>query len=121
MTVKYPIYSERLFNAVTIAKSGSATYPLRRKGIQLQGKANQGIFAINYTLSGSGTAKIEYLVSDDEVNWRDPSKGSDIASGLTAGSDKLSFSPELANAMKIIVTETGGAASIVMTLDIQIQ
>lgn len=95
------------------AVSASATYTTNE--INLDKKANAGIFAVYYTISGSGTAKIDYQASFDNKNWITPTTGNSIGSSLTAGSDILSFSPVPCAYMRFLVTETGGVSAIAVT------
>lgn len=99
----------KLFSAETIALSASAT----SAAVNVQQRS--GIFSIQYTFTGTGTAKLEYLVSLDGVTYTEPSEALDIASGLSAGTDVVSFAPVLAPFIKIKITETGGANAVVFT------
>jgi hypothetical protein len=116
----------KVFNAQSIAASGTATNP--GNAIDLQRVAPNGFFSIQYLITGDGTAKIEYLLSNDGETFVEPTGSSDIGSSLTKttgpgsdGKDILVFTPMLARWMKIKVTETGGAAAVVITLDLAIQ
>lgn len=106
-------------SAVTIDASGSSS----SDAIDLQRRGIDGYFSVQVNISGSGTAKVEYLLSNDGVTYIEPTSASDITSGFTAtsgpGSDGngfFSFQPEPARYMKIKVTETGTASSIVATV-----
>lgn|SRR5574343_108870 len=99
----------------TITASGSyTTDPLDCQGLK-------GFFSLQWVLTGDGTAKIEYLPSNDGSNY--PDTEPDIVSGITKtsgpasnGIDMDSFQPIPCNFMKIKVTETGGANSVALTL-----
>lgn len=98
------------------SNSSSDSYDLKRYRID-------GYFSVQVTIAGSGTAKVEYLLSNDGTNFVEPSSASDITSGMTAtsgpgsdGIDLFSFSPEPARYLKIKVTETGGANPITATV-----
>lgn len=118
MQASRPITTMKLFDAEVIAASGNSSSP----AIDLREIASNGYFSIHYTIAGSGTAKIEYLgAPDDSETFLEPSGASDIGATLAAGSDLLSFSPELMPFMKIKVTEDGGANSITVTVWINIQ
>ena len=87
-----------------------------------------GYFSLQVTLSGSGTGKGEYLLSNDGITYLEPSSASDIFTGLTAtggpgsdGADIYSFSPEIARYLKIKITETGGSSSITVTTTLAVQ
>ena len=114
----------KLFTTKTITASGNAS----SVALDLQQYAMSGFFSIQYLITGDGTGKIEYNLSNDGATYLEPSSASDIGSSLTKttgpgsdGKDILPFSPELARYMKIKVTETGGANSIVVTLWLAIQ
>lgn len=116
----------KLFDAQSIAASGNSSNP--GNGIDLQRFAQNGFFSVQYLITGTGTAKIEYNLSNDGATYIEPTSATDIGSSLTAttgpgsdGKDILSFSPELARFMKIKVTETGGAQAVVVTLWLAIQ
>lgn len=116
----------KLFAAQSIAASGNASQP--GEAIDLQRFAQNGFFSVQYLITGDGTAKIEYNLSNDGATFIEPSSATDIGSSLTKttgpgsnGKDILSFSPELARWMKLKVTETGGAQAVVVTLWLAIQ
>lgn len=116
----------KLFDAQSIAASGNSSQPAQ--AIDLQRYAANGFFSLQYLITGDGTAKIEYNLSNDGSTWLEPSSATDIGSSLTKttgpgadGKDILSFSPELARFLKIKVTETGGANAVVVTIHIAIQ
>lgn len=116
----------KLFDAQTILASGNSSQP--GEGIDLQRFAQNGFFSVQYLITGDGTAKIEYNLSHDGATYIEPTGSTDIGSSLTKttgpgsdGKDILTFSPELSRFLKIKVTETGGAQSIVVTLWLAIQ
>jgi len=86
-----------------------------------------GMFSLQVVVTGDGTAKIEYELSNYETtavagSFVTPSDADDIATGLTKtsgsggdGKDFLSFSPKVCQNMKIKVTETGEANPVVVT------
>ena len=105
----------QLFNAETVATSGQVT-----SAVVHIGKA-AGIFRLQYAITGSGTLKIELFESIDGTNYIEAPEMSDVATGLTVGSSLVTFSPGLAPYVKFEVTETGGAASAVITLWLAVQ
>jgi len=115
-----PITTQKLFNSESISASGSSI----SDAIDLRLMAPNGIFSIQYAVSGDGTAKFEYkLCSTETGDFVEPSGASDIASSITKnsgpgsdGKDIVTFQPELAPFLKIAVTETGGANSITVSL-----
>ena len=120
-----PITTVGLFNETTITKNTS----LLSMVVDLRDIAQDGIFSVEYIVSGDGTVKIEYNVcSTREGLFFEPSSASDIASGLTKtsgpgsdGHDFKSFGPELTSFLKIKVTETGTVSDAIITLDLNIQ
>lgn len=98
-----PITTLRLWSAKTISKNAAAT----SGAIDLRQIAQNGPFSLHYILAGTGTVKITYSVcSTVDGTYLTPSTANDItASAVGAGSDFLSFQPELAPFMKIVVTE----------------
>jgi hypothetical protein len=87
------------------------------------GGANEGYFALQGRITGSGTAKIEYWVSADGVTYREPQGATDIISGFLAtsgpGSDGyfyVQFAPDFHQFIKIVITETGGVSTITPTV-----
>jgi len=104
-------------DGVTITASGSDTsgpFDLKRRA---------GYFSLQIEISGTGTAKIEYLLSNNGTDYIEPATATDIATGVTAANDNeiYSFSPELARYLKIKVTETGGANSVTVTTTLCVQ
>lgn len=108
--------SNRKLVTGTIAASGDWTQP---NPITLS--KNEGFFSVQSTLTGTGTAKIEYLVSNDGITYVTPSGASDIVTAQTVGSDFYSFNPEPCKFMKLKVTETGTANSVSLTLNFLVQ
>lgn len=120
------IFTKRVLSAVSISASANTT----TEKIDLNGLASNGIFSVQYTITGDGTAKIEYLLSNEDAatNMIEPSTATDIGSSLTKttgpgsnGKDLIPFEPECARWLQLKVTETGGANGVVVTLDIAIQ
>ena len=116
-----PIKVVRTHNAVAIALSQNAASDI----IELNRYVSNGYFSLQYYVTGDGTVKFEYQLSNDGVNFVEPSSASDIASSITKtsgpgsdGRDLVSFSPPPAAYMKIVATETGGANSVTVTLDL---
>ena len=118
------VTTTRLLNAATIAANGSST----SASIDLRNIAQNGLFSIQLALTGDGTAKVEYQVSNNNSIFIEPASASDIASGFTKtsgpggdGKGFYSFEPEPCGFLKIKVTETGSAQAVAVTLDIAIQ
>lgn len=105
-----------LFDEEVLEASGTATSAV----VDMQ-KARTDDFSIQYkfkTGGGTGTAKIEVTESINGSDWEENS--TDIASGLTlAGnaSDIVEFTAGKGAAfIKIIITETGGAAGVTLSV-----
>ena len=114
-----PIVSYKLFDAEALALSGTADSVV----IDLRYIAANYNFSIEYTTTGTGTTKIEYLLCSTRGGTYIDA-GTDIGSTLAAGHDILSFTsgePELAPFMKIRITEDGGANAVAVTLYLNIQ
>jgi hypothetical protein len=105
-----------VFNAQEIAASGNASSNSIRIGDL------EGYFTLQYAVTGDGTCKFEYLLSNDGTNFIEPSDADDIITAQTKtsgpgsdGQDIYSFSPTPAKFMKIKCTETGGADTVTIT------
>ena len=118
MKTQRPISVYKVFDAEAIALSANAV----SVAIDLKEVAQNGFFSIHYTITGTGTAKIEYLsgINSDDT-FIEPSGASDIGATLAAGSDWLEFTPIIAPMIKLKVTEDGGANAIGITLHLIIQ
>jgi hypothetical protein len=118
------VTTTRLFNAATIAASGSST----STAIDLRNIAQNGFFSLQIEVTGDGTAKVEYLCSNNNSVFVEPADSFDIVSEFTDisgpndnGKAFYAFEPEPCGFLKIKVTETGGVNAIFVTLDIAIQ
>lgn len=112
----------RVFNAQATAASGTST----SDAIDLH--CRSGYFSLQVAITGDGTCKFEYLISNDGVNFIEPSSASDIASSKVKtsgpgsdGKDIFSFTPVISRFIKIRITETGGANSVTVTAHLAIQ
>ena len=113
-----------LLDTVTILAGGNSVTPI----IDLEAYAIEGFFSIHLIVSGSGTAKVEYMSSNFETSLDTDyvvqiATADVIVSDFTSssgpgtnGKDVIAFNPEVSNRMKLKVTETGGVNSIVVTL-----
>lgn len=89
----------------------------------------EGFFSLQIAVTGDGTAKFEYLASNDGTTFITQTAAGDvITSGFTKtsgpgsdGKDIVTFEPELCKFIKIKCSETGGAAAIAVTATIAIQ
>ena len=117
-TANKSIASNRLFEDETILASGVA-YSIP---ISLDLLKTEGFFSIDRTITGSGTAKIEYMLTNKKLDpqlsdFKVPSTASDIETAATSGTDMVEYDHRTAMWVIIRITETGGANSVVMTLD----
>lgn len=107
-TIKLSGRFPKLFDSQKITAGSSAT----SESVYI-GDA-EGNFSVQYNLSGSGDLKIQYLLSLDGTSYLTPSSASSISSNVTSSSspDIISFSPELAENIKIKVTETSSSDNV---------
>jgi len=114
-----PITTIKLFSAKALAKSGTAD----SEPVDLREMAQNYDFSVEYTTTGTGTTKIEYLLcSTKDGTYIDA--GTDIGATLAAGHDILPFAsgePELAPFMKIRITEDGTENPVAVTLYLNVQ
>ncbi|MCP4712229.1 MAG: hypothetical protein GY869_26705, partial [Planctomycetes bacterium] len=110
-----PTQTSVIFSAETVAASGTAS------SRQFNLSEKNGDMSVSYTITGTGTATIDYLMSNDDVTYTVPDGATSIIAGATAGSDLVAFFPEFAKFIKIRVTETGGANAITITAIIAMQ
>ncbi len=105
-----------IFTGKELALSGSDSYI-----VDLERENASGYFSIQMVLSGValGVLKGEYQVSNDGTNFVEPTGATDIFTALdinagpgSDGIDIYSFEPELAKFLKIVITETDGAAGV---------
>jgi len=114
-----PIKTMQAFVAKSLLAAGTADSP----AIDLRYIISNYKFSIDYTITGTGTVKIEYLLcGTSDGTYVDI--GTDLGATLGAGSSFLPFAsgePYLAPFMKIRVTEDGGAAAAVVSVNVHIQ
>ncbi len=121
-----------IFNSRVVAASTTQ----RSVPIDLSSLKPAGFFSLHVSVtSGSGTAKIEYELSNTKLKCNDPavvyvtpSSATDIVTAHTVtsgpdsdGNDSYSFEPELASCLKIAAAETGGINPITLTATLDIQ
>ncbi len=123
MSDKY-LNTVEIFSTETITKNTNES----SDAIDLNKYQPEGYFSLQVVLTGDGTGKFEYLVSNDGSNYLEPSGASDIATGHTKtsgpggdGIDIYTFQPGVARFMKIKVTETGTANDVVVTITLLVQ
>ena len=113
-----------IFNAKSIASGANAS----SEKIDLRSLAANGVFSLQYEITGSGTVKFEYLLSNEDAatNMIEPSTATDIGSSLTAttgpganGLDILPFEPEIARWLQIKCSVTSATAVVTAWIAIQ--
>jgi hypothetical protein len=115
------IVVRKVFSSQTVAAGGDET----TSAYDMGALSGPGYFSLQVEVTGSGTAKFEFLLSNNVSatggDWIEPSGSLDIATGFTAtsgpgsdGKDIFSFSPILARSIKIKCTETGSSDAIVV-------
>lgn len=107
-----PITIDELFKSVSIGASGSS----EKIFDMARGNGYEGFFSIQIEIvSGAGVLTVDFLESNDGENFVDQGASSDIVTGLTgAGHTMYSFDPMICKSLKIRMTETGGAAGVVV-------
>ena len=116
------ILTEEIFTAEAVTAGSSATssaFDLNLTG---------GQFSLQIEVTGDGTAKLEWLGSNDGVDYVKPNNANDIVTAFTKtdgpGSDGkhiYSFNVSLVKFLKIKITETGAADSVTVTATQAIQ
>lgn len=112
------------FYTTAVSASGTADSSV----IDLSRLKPEGYFSLQLAVTGSGTVKVQYMLSNDGTNYVIPSSATDIVTGFTSssgpgsdGKDVFSFQPEIAKYIKLRVTETGGSSSATVTGTLAIQ
>ena len=115
-----------IFNTKTVTKNTNVT----SEKIDLRSIAANGVFSLQYLITGDGVVKFEYLLSNEDLatTMIEPSTATDIGSSLSKttglggdGKDILPFEPEIARWLQIKCTETGTASTAVVTAWLAIQ
>ena len=117
---------EEIFSEEEIAKSGTA-YSRIFDMIKVAGNAS-----LQIELTGDGTAKIEWVGTNDEdaaeAAFIKPNNASDIVTAFTKtdgpggdGKHIYSFNISLVRRMAVKITETGGTNSVTVTAIIALQ
>lgn len=84
--------------------------------IDVRNMSPQGMFALESTITGTGTIKWTYecCTTEDGV-FLEPEDAVDIYTAQTVGQIYQAFQPELTPFIKIVATETGAADPVVIT------
>lgn len=95
------IHTTKLFDAIAIAKNGSAT----SVAVCLEDICPNGVFSVQSTMAGTGTLKLEYLISST-LNGTYVAGGTAIVAAQGAGTNLFyTLDPTLAPFIKIKATE----------------
>lgn len=118
-----PISVFNVCNAQTVTHS---TY-IYSDALNLNEIVSEGYFSAELKVTGTGTVKVEGLLSFDGITYLEPTTLADIFTGFTQtsglgtnGREILSFTPPAANYLKFKITETGGVSDPVVTLKVAI-
>lgn len=118
MRTNKEIKIEKLFDAVTVAASGSTASPI----MEFQnGFTPDGFFSFQIIVTGSGTVKLQALVSNGDDVWILLSP--DVAYGLVAaggteanGKYFWTYAVPLCARLKFRLVETGAVSSATVTV-----
>ena len=90
--------------------------------IDLREVAQDGIFSLEYTFTGSGVVTWSYTVcSKEDGTYFAPVNAADIFTSVTTGTAGDSFEPEMFPFIKIVATETGTNTATISGLYVNIQ
>ena len=98
------------WTSLEIAASGNDT-----EDIELYKYRPEGFASLQITITGSGTAKITHLSSNDGTTFNTFDGATDIVTAMTAGSAIYQFDLPFAKYLRLKIEETGGANSITIT------
>lgn len=106
------IYTKRLFNSESLTNEAG-----RSPAVVYERYKPDGYFSLQLTVTGAGTVKVEYEISNNDADYIEPSTATDIVAagfGVTSGpaSDGktiVSFQPPISKTMRIVITATGTA------------
>jgi len=113
------VKAHSVFSAMVVG----ASLTVRSAAIALGNEMVEGFFDLQITATtGTGTARIQYELSNDGTNYVTPTGAADIVTAHTVtsgpgsdGKDMYSFTPEVAQFMRLLITETGGVNPITIT------
>jgi hypothetical protein len=111
--------------AKTVVKNTAET----SDAFRLRMPAQNGVFSIEYLITGDGTVTLSYTVCSTKTGtYFTPTNATSIVAGITktsgsggAGIGGISFTPPMFPWMKIVATETGTSNNAVVTLKLNIQ
>lgn len=116
--------TNKVFDGITILAGGVA----RSVPIELPHHMD-GFFSLQIELTGDGTGKFEYSISNDGETYITQIATADqividftkTSGPASDGKDIVSFEPEVTKKMKIVCTETGTSDSMVVTATLLIR
>jgi hypothetical protein len=118
------IHTEKIFDAQAIVKNTTVS----SSAIDLNKTRPGGQFSIQLEITGDGTCTVDWVGSNDGVDYVKPTTVTDIVAAFTKtsgpgsdGKDIYSFTPKLCRYMKIRITETVTTDDAVATITLAIQ
>lgn len=118
------IFNPTVFDGITINAGESQESEI----LDMDWYKPNGDFSLHVVLTGDGTGKLEYQISNSREDFHTPSDAKDIVTSHTKtsgpgndGKDTYSFDPKLARFMRFKASETGEANSISLTAVLAIQ
>lgn len=104
----------------TIASGTSVAASADYSPIVMSTRGWTGYVFMTFSVTGTGTAKVEMYNSGDGSTFSEPTTAIDVFSGITSASGTVVTQVEVHASpwIKPVITETGGAAAVVPTLKI---
>ena len=100
-------------NLVSPLISAAASANTDTGRVSLSGIRPDGSFSLTIVIANTGTGTISYKTSPEPGGtYTAPTQGSTIATGLTAGTHVIAFSPVVTKNLKYNLLETGGANTV---------
>ena len=112
MSITNTINDNKVINGEVIQASGSFT----SKAIELNNLKPNGYFSLQVAVTGSGTAKFEFLCSNNGEVFVAPESSAPIIQDVTTTTGRLvSFSPPPCGWIKIKCSETGSSNTVTVS------
>ena len=121
------IYSNRLIEAGDSQDSDLELLSTGKNGVvDLGDFAQVGSFSTWIKVTGDGSLQLSYLLSQDNINWVQPTGAGPIISGFTSsdgssGEDLVVFRPEFARFIKFRASEISTTDPIYFTMLFAVQ
>lgn len=107
--------TKKIFDAQTLAASGSAISQIFDLDTVFWGKSAQGFCTVQHAVTGSGTPSVTPQYSNDGTNFIDGD-----ATELSGASGMTDITLMAARYLRFKVAETGGSATVTVTLTINL-